>query len=111
MMQAAEPWHRNNLATRIGSAHCFTRIGCSLRQREVRPIVVVIADILFHQTSHMPFVENDHMVVQIPTTVPDPALCDAILPRAPETGPLRLDAEAFHGVDHFLIEVGAAIKD
>jgi hypothetical protein len=51
------------------------------------------------------------MVEQIPATVADPALGDSVLPRAPKARSLWLDAEAFHCVDHSLIEVGPAIKD
>ena len=51
----------------------------------------------------MPFVENDHMVEQIPAAVADPALCNTVLPRASEVGPLWLDAEALHGIDHLRI--------
>ena len=51
------------------------------------------------------------MVEQIPAAVTDPALGDAVLPRTSEAGPLGLDAEALHGVDHLRIEAGTAIKD
>ena len=111
MMQAAEPWHRNNLATHIGSAYCFTKTRCSLRQREVRPIVVVITDVIIHEALEVPFADDDHMVEKIPAAVADPAFGDTVLPRASKAGSFGINAEALHGVDHFFIEVCAAIKD
>src|ERR1035437_3495667 len=51
------------------------------------------------------------MVEQIPATVTDPTLCDTVLPRTSETGPLWLDVEGLHGIDHLRIEAGTAIKD
>jgi hypothetical protein len=59
----------------------------------------------------MAFIQNDHMVEQIAAAVADPTLGDAVLPRTSEAGPLGLDAEALHRVDHFFIELCAAIKD
>src|ERR1017187_4095145 len=74
-------------------------------------ILVVVADVLFHKTFQVPFVEHDHMVEQIPATVADKAFCNPVLPRTMETGSLRLDAEDLHRVDDFLIEVCTAIED
>jgi len=59
----------------------------------------------------MPFIENDHMVEQIPAAVTDPTLCYSILPRASEAGLLELYAVAFNNVDHFAIELRAVIED
>ena len=74
-------------------------------------ILVVVADVLFHKTFQVPFVEHDHMVEQIPAAVADKAFCNPVLPRTTETGSLRLDAEDLHRVDDFLIEVCTAIED
>jgi hypothetical protein len=59
----------------------------------------------------MALIEDDYMVEQIPMAVADPALGDAVLPRASEARPLGLDAEAPHRLDHFTIELCAAIED
>src|ERR1039457_2603898 len=74
-------------------------------------ILVVVADVLFHKTFQVPFVEHDHMVEQIPAAVADKAFCNSVLPRTTETGSLRLDAEDLQRVDDFLIEVCTAIED
>ena len=112
MMQTAEPWHRYYPVTHnAGVTHCLTIRGRFLRQRKMSSILVIIPDVLVHQAFQMPFVENDHMIDQIATTIPDPALGDTVLPRAPETGSLWLDAKALHRVDHFFIKLRAAIED
>src|ERR1035438_8570484 len=77
----------------------------------MRPVLMVVTDVLTHQSFQMPFVENDDMVEQVPTAVPDSTLRDAILPRTLEAGPFGLDPEASDCVDHFFIEVRSAIKD
>ena len=59
----------------------------------------------------MTLIENDHMVKQIPTAVTDPAFSNTILPRTSEAGSFRLNAEALQRVDHFGVELRAAIKN
>ena len=111
MMQAAKPWHGYYSATRFRVTHCFAAIRYFLRQRKMRPVVVIITDVLAHKAFQMSFAENDRVVEDIPAAVADPALGHAVLPRTSETGPLRLDAEGLHRVDHFFIELRAAIED
>jgi hypothetical protein len=77
----------------------------------MRSVLVVIADVLIHQTFQMAFVENDYMVEQIATAVANPALGDTVLPRTSITCPLGLDAKILDRVDDFFIELCAAIKD
>ena len=74
MVQAAEPWHRLNLAAYIGILLCLSTAGRSFRQREMRPVVVVVTDVLIHQTFQMPFIHDDYVVEQISAAVADPAL-------------------------------------
>jgi len=93
MMQTAEPWHRYYPVTHnAGVTHCLTIRGRFLHQRKMSSILVMIPDVLAHQAFQMLFVRNDHMINQIATAVPDPALGDTVLPRASETGSLWRDA-------------------
>src|ERR1035441_6847473 len=48
---------------------------------------------------------------QISAAVTDPAFGDTVLPRTSEAGPFRLSSEALHRLDHFFMEVCAAIED
>src|ERR1700751_960566 len=110
-MQPAHPWYRYNLATDAGILPCFTSCRRTLIQRKMRPVLVIVGDVFLHQTLQMSFVEDDHMVEQIASATPNPAFCDAILPRTSETRPRWLDTKAFHGTDHFSVKVDRSIED
>jgi hypothetical protein len=86
MMQAAESRHGNDLATCTVIDLGFTSCRSFLLQCEMRSVFVVIADVLAHQSLQMPFVEHDDVVEQIPSTVANPALCNAVLPRTAKAG-------------------------
>src|ERR1035441_8915989 len=90
---------------------CHSTRGRPLLQREVRPILVVIANVFSHQPFQMPLVEHDYMIEQIPSAITNPAFCNTVLPWTLEAGPLGLDAEALHCADNFLVEVRCAIED
>jgi hypothetical protein len=83
----------------------------SLRQRELRSIVMVVTDILFHQPLQMTLIEDDDMIERIPAAVANPTLRDIILPWASEIGSLGLNAEALYGVEHFFIEIRSSVEN
>jgi hypothetical protein len=47
--------------------------------------------VVFHEAFQMVFVEYDHMIEQFATTAANEPFRNAILPRASEAGPFRLD--------------------
>jgi len=59
----------------------------------------------------MVFVEYDHMVEQFATTTANEPFRNAILPRASEAGPFRLDTEALYCIDYIAVEIRGPIKD
>jgi len=59
----------------------------------------------------MPFVEDNDVIERIAAAATDRALSDTVLPWATKAGPFGLDAEALRCIDHFVIELRAAIKD
>jgi len=59
----------------------------------------------------MPLIHYNYVIDQVTAAVPNPALGNPVLPWTSEAGPLGLDAEAFHRVDHFFIEVRYPIGD
>ena len=77
----------------------------------MRPVVVVVADVLDHEPLEMPFVEYDDVIERVPAATPDEAFRDSVLPRTSEAGPLRFDAEALDGADNLLIEVRSTVED
>jgi hypothetical protein len=54
----------------------------------VSSVLVVVANVVSHKPSQMPFVKDDHVVEKISSAVADPALCDTILPWTSEAGSL-----------------------
>ena len=101
MMQTAEPWHCYDPASAARLVRGFTTGRRSLCQSEMRSVVVVVMNVLAHQTFQMALIENNHMIEQIPATVADPTLRNVILPRATEAGSLRLDVKALYCIDDF----------
>ena len=59
----------------------------------MRPVLVVMADVLVHKSLQMPLIEDDHMVKQIAVAVANPTLGDDVLPRTAITCPLGLGAK------------------
>jgi hypothetical protein len=86
MMQAAVPGHGYDTATSIGIHHSFPARQSFVRQQEMRPVVVIVADVFVHQAFQMPFIKNDHVVEQIAAAVADPPLGNTVLPRTAEAG-------------------------
>jgi hypothetical protein len=111
MMQPAELWHEYNPAANFGIRPCFTACRRSLRQREMRSVVVVVTDILIHQPSQMSFIQQNDMIEQVPAAAADPAFRDTILPRASEAGSLRLDTKAFHGGNHLFVKIRGTVEN
>src|ERR1017187_3916911 len=105
MVPAAEPWKRYSRATCNRILLRIATLGCSLRQRKMRSVVVVVTEVLDHQSFQMQFIDDNHMVEQVPTAAADPTFCNTVLPWASEAGPLWLNVEARHRADHFFIEV------
>src|SRR5258708_2365416 len=77
----------------------------------MRPVLVVVADVLVHQSLQVPFVQNDDVIQKISSAISQPAFGDAVLPWASEVGLLGSDTEALHRADDLLIEVRSAIED
>ena len=80
MMQTAEPWHGYNSAACSRVAFCFTTGRRPFRKFKMCSVVMVVPDVLIHQPFQVPFIENDHVVEQIPAAVADPPLGDTFLP-------------------------------
>jgi hypothetical protein len=111
MMEAAEPWNRDDVSARPSAFRHLAANRRLLAEAKVGPVFVVIADELIHEALKMPFIQNDHMVEKIVPVRANPALGYAILPWTAETGSLRLDAKALYDIDDFSIEIASAIKD
>jgi len=96
MMQTAEPRRGNDLCIRCCALTSLSLSRRLLAQPEMRPILVVIADVFVHQAFQMAFVENDDMVEEVSAAIPNKPLSHAVLPGALKAGLLGLDAEALN---------------
>lgn len=81
MMQTAELWCVYNFTACKGIFLSFTLGGCSLRQRKMSTVLVVVTDVIVHKAFEMALVQNNHMVQQVSPATADPALGNTILPR------------------------------
>src|ERR1022692_4720386 len=75
------------------------------------PVVVVVADILVHQTLEVPFIERNNVIEQVPAAATDEALGDSVLPWTAETGLFGLNAEAPDAADHLSAEIRGPVED
>jgi hypothetical protein len=78
---------------------------------KMRQVLVIIADIVFHEAFQMVFVKHDHMAEQVPAAVADEAFRDSVLPRALKARSLRTNTKALDRINHIVIEARAAIED
>jgi hypothetical protein len=79
MVQSAKSPHRYDFIILAGTFHGLTTSKSFLGQRKMCSIIMVVTDVLVHQSPQMAFIQHDHMVEQISTAASDPALSDAIL--------------------------------
>src|SRR5664279_766812 len=82
-----------------------------LPNSEMSPVLVVITDVLFQEPSQVPFIENDHVIEQVPPHTPDPSLRNSILPGTAECGPNRVAAYRLNGRDDIDTELCVPIED
>jgi hypothetical protein len=69
-MRRTEPWYGYDIASRIMALHWFAACWSSLLQREMGPIIVIIAGVVTHQPLQMMFVQHDSMIEQISCKLP-----------------------------------------
>ena len=110
MVQTADSRHNHDLPTSILGGH-RTVTGCLLLQTKMGPVIVIVADVLIHQTFEVVFIDRDHMIEKIPATASHEALRHAVLPRTAIACPSWFNRKAPDGIDDFCVEVTSAIKD
>src|SRR5664279_1055066 len=111
VMQPAKPRQGDDLARALDRRDHNATAGCVLPQTEMSSVFVVITDIVFQQSSQMPLVQDDHVVEQLPTHTPNPALRDTVLPRTSKGGADRFCALLLNRSDDVCRELRVAVKD
>jgi hypothetical protein len=65
MMQTTEPWRRQDMATYTVILLCLSTARSSLCQSKMSSTLVVIADVVIHESFQMPHIEDDHVIQQM----------------------------------------------
>jgi len=72
---------------------------------------VVVADVVSQYPSQVSLIQNDHMIEQVPTHTPNPALGDTILPGTAKSSSDWFRAVMLDGRDDLSRELRVAIED
>ncbi len=70
-----------------GSHAPGSAVQCSLLESEVRPVVVIVADIISEQTPQVALTHCDHVIQQVTPATFNPTLRDTVLPGTFKAGP------------------------
>ena len=101
MMQTTESWYRNDFADRIFLFGGFATCWSLLLQAKMRSVIVVVANIIGHQSLEMMFIEDNYTVEQVAATRAHEAFGNAILPRTLDRGTDGFHPEGVCGFDDF----------
>ena len=74
-------------------------------------LCVVVLDVLMKESAQVPLVEYDHVIQQLATNAPDPALGRPVLPRTSVSGSLVLDSEVLDRVEDTIREDRVVVVD
>jgi hypothetical protein len=105
MVQSAESRKGVNLASHQRTHRCWPTRRRVLRESEVRPIFMVIAHILSHQPLEVLLIQDDHVVQQVSSATPDPALRDTVLPRTAKGSAGGVASQFSHRRNHIRSEL------
>ena len=108
MMQPAESF-RNEDGTRSPRTRSVVRR--SLPKPQVRPVFLVVADVIGQKPLQVLFIERDHVVQQIAPTTLDPALGYTVLPRTRERGSQGSDRQGSHSSRNLCSIFAIAVKN
>src|SRR5215470_12357174 len=76
----------------------------------MRPVMVVVADVLGQEPFQMPLIQNDHMIQQVSTATSHPALRNTILPRATESGAHGPASHLCRGRHHVIAKLRVTVE-
>src|ERR1039458_1553954 len=108
MMQTAESCLRDHPSTMHRPDSAARRF---LAQPEMRPVLVIVADVFAEKAFQMPFVEHDHVVEQILPAAFNASLRNSVLPRTSKRCELGSAPHRSDGSDHFEPKLLVAVKD
>ena len=91
MVQPADAWKRDDLAcNRQLDVARDRRVSA---KRPMRPIAIVVKDVLANETEQMSFTQCDNVVEKLATQSPDPSFGESVLPGGARRDPNLLDGQ------------------
>jgi ribosome maturation protein Sdo1 len=111
MLQTADSWHSNDSTVRTRVFRCDPTWWRFFIQPKMRPVFVIVTDIVCHQALQVTLTERNHMIEQISSAIAHESFCNTILPRTSKANPLWLNAKALDGCGHFIAKVLSSIED
>jgi len=111
MIEASQSRDRNDSAIGCWILFGLASGGSFFAEAEVGTVLVIVGDVIFHESLQMALVHHKHMAEQIPAAIADKALRDSVLPRALKARSLGLNTKALDRINHIVIEARAAIED
>src|SRR5262245_25129248 len=103
MVKSTDLWNLNDPVRLVRlNGSTFWRV---LIQRQVRTGLVIIAEIIFEQSTQMVVIEDDHIIQKLATNASNHPLHVAILPRTPWCNANLLDSHSLHsGSEGFTVD-------
>src|SRR5215469_12301235 len=95
MVQAAQSGKEANAVCTCTKDRCRPTRWRIFRESQMRPILVVVTNILSNQPFQMSLVQNDDRIQQVSAAAANPSLGNAVLPRIAKGSTHRLAAHAF----------------
>src|ERR1035441_6323711 len=81
-----------------------------LRESEMRPIFMVVANVLGQHPLEVLLIQDDHVIQQVSSATPDPALCHTVLPRTAKGRAGGMAPQVSHLRNHIRSELLVAIE-
>ena len=81
MVQPAESRPGLNLAFTRRADFCRPTCWRVLRERKMRPVLVIVVQVRRQQPFEMPLIQDNHVVQQVSSTASHPPLSNTVLPR------------------------------
>ena len=111
MMQASKPRYGNSLRVHSRTLSRFASGWRFLAQAEMCPVVMIVANVLRHESLQMAWVERNDVIEQHSAACAYPSFGNAILPWASNRRSHWLDAEIHNSLHNLTIESVLAIED
>ena len=86
VVEPSDPPHRQYAARRKRPGFYCADAWSVLIQRDVRAVLVVVADVLLAKSEQVGLVQRDHVIQHLAAYALDPSFGDTVLPGAPNPG-------------------------